>query len=48
MPGLYLGSMRDMNDVEQIKDNKITHIISIHDFKNKVFHKVFKHSNKPN
>lgn len=31
LPGLYLGSIRDSKDLEQIKQNNITHILSIHE-----------------
>ncbi|KAG8194825.1 hypothetical protein JTE90_017264 [Oedothorax gibbosus] len=31
LPGLYLGSFRDGKDGDQLRDNEITHIISIHD-----------------
>jgi len=31
LTGLYIGSVRDSKDVEQLKANSITHIISIHD-----------------
>lgn len=30
LPGLYLGNIRDSTDIKQIEENKITHIISIH------------------
>ncbi|GBM39637.1 Dual specificity protein phosphatase 22 [Araneus ventricosus] len=31
LPGLYLGSFRDGKDSEQLRNNEITHIVSIHD-----------------
>ncbi|KAF8768476.1 Dual specificity protein phosphatase 22 like protein [Argiope bruennichi] len=31
LPGLYLGSFRDGKDSEQLRNNDITHIVSIHD-----------------
>ena len=31
LPGLYVGSVRDSKDQEQLRLNNITHIISIHD-----------------
>ncbi|CAH3129792.1 unnamed protein product [Porites lobata] len=31
LPGLYLGNFRDAKDMEQLKQNKITHVLSIHD-----------------
>ncbi|KAI1297144.1 Dual specificity protein phosphatase 22 [Halotydeus destructor] len=31
LPGLYVGSVRDSKDQEQLRSNNITHIISIHD-----------------
>ena len=31
IPGLWLGSIRDSNDKEQLEQNKITHILAIHD-----------------
>ncbi len=31
LPGLYVGSVRDSNDKEQLSSNKITHILTIHD-----------------
>ncbi|GIY43951.1 dual specificity protein phosphatase 22 [Caerostris darwini] len=31
LPGLYLGSFRDGKDSDQLRNNDITHIISIHD-----------------
>ncbi|CAG2110974.1 unnamed protein product, partial [Medioppia subpectinata] len=31
LTGLYIGSVRDSKDVEQLKSNCISHIISIHD-----------------
>ncbi|GFY38542.1 dual specificity protein phosphatase 22-B [Trichonephila inaurata madagascariensis] len=31
LPGLYLGSFRDGKDSEQLRENEITHIVSIHD-----------------
>jgi len=31
VPGLYVGSLRDALDVEQLRDNKITDIVSVHD-----------------
>lgn len=31
LSGLYVGSVRDSKDVEQLRANNITHIISIHD-----------------
>ncbi|XP_067410672.1 dual specificity protein phosphatase 15 isoform X2 [Emydura macquarii macquarii] len=32
LPGLYLGSITDAKDLEQLSGNKITHIISVHEF----------------
>lgn len=31
LPGLYVGSIRDSKDLEQINKYNITHILSIHD-----------------
>nr|XP_020645485.1 dual specificity protein phosphatase 22 isoform X1 [Pogona vitticeps] len=31
LPGLFLGNFKDARDVEQLKRNNITHILSIHD-----------------
>lgn len=31
MPGIYVGSIRDSIDKEQLKKNNITHILSIHE-----------------
>ena len=31
LPGLYVGSIRDSKDMEQIKKHNITHIVSIHE-----------------
>ncbi|KAJ8303583.1 hypothetical protein KUTeg_019979 [Tegillarca granosa] len=31
IPGLYVGNFRDAKDEQQLKDNKITHIVAIHD-----------------
>lgn len=31
LPGLYLGNFRDAKDTVQLAENKITHILSIHD-----------------
>ena len=31
LPGLFVGSVRDSRDEEQIREHKITHILSIHD-----------------
>lgn len=31
LPGLYIGNFKDARDVEQLKKNNITHILSIHD-----------------
>ena len=31
LDGLYLGNFRDSRDVNQLKDNNITHIVSVHD-----------------
>ena len=31
LPGLYLGSLKDSKDPEQLEKNQITHILSIHD-----------------
>ncbi|XP_076304130.1 dual specificity protein phosphatase 22-like [Tachypleus tridentatus] len=31
IPGLYVGNIRDSEDQDQLRKNKITHIISIHD-----------------
>lgn len=31
LPGLYVGNFRDAKDEEQLKQNNITHILSIHD-----------------
>lgn len=31
LPGLYVGSIRDSKDQEQIKKHNITHIVSIHE-----------------
>ncbi|XP_066929126.1 dual specificity protein phosphatase 22-like [Clytia hemisphaerica] len=31
MPGLYLGNFRDAKDQKQLDENKITHIVAIHD-----------------
>lgn len=31
IPGVYVGNFRDAKDAIQLKDNKITHILSIHD-----------------
>ena len=31
LPGLYVGNFRDSRDEKQLKENKITHILSIHD-----------------
>lgn len=31
LPGLYVGSIRDSKDMEQIKKHKITHILSIYE-----------------
>ena len=36
LPGLYVGNFRDAKDTEQLKKNKITHILSIHDFAKKL------------
>ena len=31
LPGLFLGSFRDAKDPEQLKQNGITHVLSIHE-----------------
>lgn len=31
LPGLYIGSLRDSKDKEQLERNQISHILSIHD-----------------
>ena len=31
MPGVFVGSIRDSKDVEQLKKNNITHILSIYE-----------------
>lgn len=31
LPGLYVGNFRDAKNVEQLTENNITHILSIHD-----------------
>lgn len=31
LPGLYVGSVRDSKDQEQLEANGITHILSVHD-----------------
>uniref|UniRef100_A0A8C5S9J1 Dual specificity phosphatase 22 n=1 Tax=Laticauda laticaudata TaxID=8630 RepID=A0A8C5S9J1_LATLA len=31
LPGLFLGNDKDARDTEQLKQNNITHILSIHD-----------------
>ncbi|XP_078544156.1 dual specificity protein phosphatase 22 [Lissotriton helveticus] len=31
LPGLFIGNFKDARDVEQLKKNNITHILSIHD-----------------
>lgn len=31
LPGLYIGSLKDSRDVEQLKKNNITHILSVHE-----------------
>lgn len=41
LPGLYLGELLDMEDVEQITENEITHILSIHDKEKFKIHRVY-------
>ncbi|XP_013776655.1 dual specificity protein phosphatase 22-B-like [Limulus polyphemus] len=36
LPGLYVGNLRDSKDQEQLRENNISHIISIHDNAKKV------------
>uniref|UniRef100_T1J292 Dual specificity protein phosphatase 15 n=1 Tax=Strigamia maritima TaxID=126957 RepID=T1J292_STRMM len=36
VPGLYIGNFRDSKDLEQLRENKITHILSIHDNARKI------------
>jgi len=36
LPGLYVGNFRDAKDVKQLKENNITHIVSIHDNAKKI------------
>ena len=36
LPGLYVGNFRDAKDLEQLKNNNITHIVSIHDNAKKI------------
>ncbi|KAK3697456.1 hypothetical protein RRG08_031219 [Elysia crispata] len=36
LPGLYIGNFRDAKDLEQLKTNNITHIVSIHDNAKKI------------
>lgn len=31
LPGLYVGSIRDSKDMNQLKANNITHILSVYD-----------------
>jgi atypical dual specificity phosphatase len=31
LPGLYVGSIKDSKDAEQLSKNNITHIVSIHE-----------------
>ena len=31
MPGVFVGSIRDSRDLDQIKKNNITHILSIYE-----------------
>lgn len=40
LPGLYVGNFRDAKDLQQLADNKITHILAIHDRAKKI------HANK--
>lgn len=36
LPGLFVGNFRDAKDVQQLTDNKITHILAIHDNAKKI------------
>lgn len=31
LPGLFVGNFRDAKDLQQLEDNKITHVLAIHD-----------------
>lgn len=37
LPGLYVGNFRDARDTQQLADNKITHILAIHDHAKKLY-----------
>jgi hypothetical protein len=39
VPGLFLGSLNDSKDKEQIKKNSITHVVTIIEYP-KAYHKV--------
>ena len=37
LPGLYVGSYQDAKDAEKLKENSVTHIVSVYDNANALF-----------